>query len=297
MIFDTHANILNHIAKKPKANTVSTYHLPQALEGHITGGIWTYAPSQKEDIEVEVSHILNEIHAVDEIHVVKSKDDWDSDDFNIVLGLQDISFLKDKVTIHHAFELGFRHAAIALTENIFATGGDSQETTGLTPVGRRLVHYMNSLGMVIDVTGANKQTFHDVLHETELPVIVSSANCYEIMPSQYNLQDSQIKEIANTGGFIGITTRFNSVHSTKPSVETLVDHIDYLKSLVGCQHISLGFNFPMESTRTVVNECESPNQAISVIDELYKRKYSTTDIEAIASNNAKRVINQVLKAV
>jgi len=287
MIFDTHAAILDRLVRErleKKLDTISNYYLPQALEGHITGGIWTYGG---EDVETTVNHILAEINAVEEIHVVKSKDDWDIAAFNVILGLQ---VLNQEASIHQVYEQGFRHAAIALKENEFAT------REGLTREGRKLVNYMNSLGMVIDVTGASNELLLEVVHETEQPLVATSANCYELMPSGANLSDDQLKTIADTGGFVGITTSLKEIHPSKPSIETLVDHIDYLREKVGSSHIALGFNFnhDLKYKTPTLEGCRKPSQAIHVIDELYKRNYTSSEIEAIASTNAKRVINSIL---
>ena len=45
MIFDTHADILYNIVEKRlkgERGIVESYHIPQLLEGNITGGIWAY---------------------------------------------------------------------------------------------------------------------------------------------------------------------------------------------------------------------------------------------------------------
>jgi len=282
MIFDTHTNILSQILQE--RNYISETHLPMALEGHITGGVWTLSSSEG-DLDSSINQILSALNAVKELHIVKSKDDWDIDAFNVVLGLQDIGILQERTTIHNIYEQGFRHASIAQSESGFVH-------SGLTQAGRKLIHYMATLGMVIDVTGADNETLADIISETDLPIVATAANCHGLMPYKQNLQDAQIKAIADTGGFIGVTTTNKTVHTMKPCVETLVDHIDYLKNLVGTSYISLGFNF---TPRPVLQDCRHAGHAIHVIDELYKRNYTTTEIEAIASVNAKRVINQILK--
>lgn len=45
MIFDTHTDILYHIVNKRlrgQRGVVESYHIPELLEGNVTGGIWTY---------------------------------------------------------------------------------------------------------------------------------------------------------------------------------------------------------------------------------------------------------------
>jgi len=264
MIFDVYSNIL-----RKKDIMIS-----QALEGHITGGIWTYSPPES-DTDYAVNQIVTNLESVRELHLVKAKDDWDTDAFNVVLGLREV----DPTIIHDMYEKGFRHGSVIQNDERSR---------------RKLVNYMASLGMVVDVTGADEQVLREIISETDFPVVATAANCYELMPYKQNLTDSQIKAIASTGGFIGVTATSRSVHSSNPSVVTLVDHIDYLKQLVGTSHIALGFNFI--ENRSALLDCQHEGQAINVVDELYNRGYTTTEIEAIAATNAKRIINQILKA-
>ena len=102
MIFDTHTDILYNIVEKRLKNTrgiVEAYHIPEQLEGNITGGIWTYYTDINhllcEDIDKAISYILEELEASDDVQVVKSQDDWTDHKVNVILGFESLASIKD----------------------------------------------------------------------------------------------------------------------------------------------------------------------------------------------------------
>jgi membrane dipeptidase len=75
---------------------------------------------------------------------------------------------------------------------------------GLNDFGRSVVHRMNELGMMIDVSHIGEQTFWDVMKITTKPVLASHSDAYKLCPVPRNLKDSQIIAIAKNGGVIDV---------------------------------------------------------------------------------------------
>ncbi|MEO7523312.1 MAG: dipeptidase [Ferruginibacter sp.] len=75
---------------------------------------------------------------------------------------------------------------------------------GLTAFGMQVIHRMNELGMMADVSHVGEQTFWDVINTTTKPVIASHSCVYTLCNHQRNLKDDQIKAIAKTGGVIQV---------------------------------------------------------------------------------------------
>lgn len=84
------------------------------------------------------------------------------------------------------------------------TSGKVLPHKGLTDFGRQVVKRMNELGMIIDVSHADEQTFWDVIALTTKPIIASHSSVYSLTPHRRNLKDEQIKAIAKNGGVIQI---------------------------------------------------------------------------------------------
>jgi len=79
---------------------------------------------------------------------------------------------------------------------------DSLPHKGLTDFGKQVVHHMNELGMMVDLSHVGEQTFWDAINTTTKPVIVSHSCAYALDPVFRNLKDEQIKAVGKNGGVI-----------------------------------------------------------------------------------------------
>jgi membrane dipeptidase len=82
------------------------------------------------------------------------------------------------------------------------TRADSLKHKGLTDFGKQIVHRMNELGMLVDLSHVGEQTFYDAIATTTKPVLVSHSCVYALCPFRRNLKDDQIKAVAKNGGVI-----------------------------------------------------------------------------------------------
>ena len=81
---------------------------------------------------------------------------------------------------------------------------NSEGKKGLTDFGKKIVHRMNALGMMVDISHVGEQTFWDVIETTNKPVIASHSSVHAICPVPRNLKDNQIRAIAKNGGVVQI---------------------------------------------------------------------------------------------
>jgi xylan 1,4-beta-xylosidase len=79
---------------------------------------------------------------------------------------------------------------------------DSLPHLGLTDKGRAIVHRLNDLGIMVDVSHVGDRTFYDVLATSRKPVIASHSCAYALNPFRRNLKDDQLKAIAKNGGVV-----------------------------------------------------------------------------------------------
>jgi membrane dipeptidase len=103
--------------------------------------------------------------------------------------------------------LGVRYMTLTHSQNLdwaASSGEKSCEFEGLTDFGVKVVHAMNELGMIVDVSHVHETTFWDVVKHSKKPFIASHSNAHAICPIARNLTDDQIKAIADNGGMIGI---------------------------------------------------------------------------------------------
>ena len=81
---------------------------------------------------------------------------------------------------------------------------DSLKHKGLTDFGKQVVHRMNELGIMVDLSHTGEQTFYDAIAATTKPVLLSHSSVWNICPVFRNVKDDQIRAVAKNGGVICI---------------------------------------------------------------------------------------------
>jgi membrane dipeptidase len=112
----------------------------------------------------------------------------------------------DLGVLRHFAALGARYMTLTHTGNV--EWADSSGATpvhhGLTPFGREVIHEMNRLGMMVDISHVSDKTFYDVLAISEAPLLASHSSCRAICDAPRNMSDDMIKALAAKGGVIQI---------------------------------------------------------------------------------------------
>jgi membrane dipeptidase len=109
---------------------------------------------------------------------------------------------------------------------------------GLTDFGRQVVHHLNDLGVMIDLSHPGEQTFYDVLATTSKPVIASHSCAYALDPNLRNLKDDQLKALAKNGGvvFVNFYSSFLDSSYSKKATRFLQEHKTDMDSLMKIYH-------------------------------------------------------------
>jgi membrane dipeptidase len=94
------------------------------------------------------------------------------------------------------------------------TSGAVLEHKGLTNFGRKVIHKMNELGMIVDISHVGEQTFWDVIGTTSKPIIASHSSVYTLCPHPRNLKDVQLEAIAKNGGVVSVNFYSGYLDST-----------------------------------------------------------------------------------
>jgi membrane dipeptidase len=145
------------------------------------------------------------------------------------------------IGVYHA--LGVRQMLFAYNLNNAAAGGCHDEDSGLTDFGRRVVHEMNRVGMIVDCSHAGARTTLDIMHESSKPVVFSHSNPNALWQHQRNISDKQIRACAATGGVIGLNGMGIFLGDNDIGVDTMLRHVRYVSDLVGSEHIGIGFDY------------------------------------------------------
>ena len=225
------------------------------------------------------------------------------------------------------YQLGIRVIGIAYqASNIFG-GGVLDPEIGLTHAGRRLVEEIHKLGLVLDLGGHNseKTSMEAIEMSPEIPVISSHTNVASIVDNIRCISDRLMEAIAKTGGVIGISA-ISDYHvrsrkdahiprSPHATLEQHLDQFDYIRKLIGVDHIGLGPDFVVGRSepqveaevdrsmipKTMVGEppwlfvkgFEDITELPNVTRGLIERGWSTEDIHKVLGGNWLRVYEKI----
>jgi membrane dipeptidase len=157
---------------------------------------------------------------------------------------------------------------------------------GLTAFGRDVVKEMNRLGIVIDVAHASSETLSSILTESRHPVICSHTGAYALWTYARHLENKDMTAIAKKGGIVGIWPLLRR----RDTLETYLRAIDYVKNLVGADHVGIATDlFGLAGSSAVPTHKE-----FALIPAgLLQRGYSQSDVAKIAGGNFMRIFREV----
>ncbi|MBM7599223.1 membrane dipeptidase [Virgibacillus halotolerans] len=227
----------------------------------------------------------------------------------------------DRVDI--LYGLGIRCMGITYNEANTLGAGLIENNGGLTNFGRRVIERMNHLGMIIDISHCNESTSLDVIHYSEMPVLITHAGAKSLWNTARMKSDKVLQSCAEKGGVIGICAAPNTtVTHERPvhSIESVMEHFEYIASLVGIDHVGFGpdtffgdhvalqhafddrlgisasHKGEMVKEAKYVQGAENPSEAMkNMVRWLVKHEYKEIEIEKAAGQNVMRVIKNILK--
>jgi microsomal dipeptidase-like Zn-dependent dipeptidase len=206
-----------------------------------------------------------------------------------LLGLEGTHALEGRLeNVDELFRAGFRVIGLShFFDNEFAGSSTGVRQGGLTPKGRELVRLLESRHMLIDLAHSSGATINEMTAMATRPVIVSHTGVRGTCNNARNLTDKQIREVAQTGGVIGIGYWSTAVCGTDAG--DIAKAIRYAASVGGVDHVALGSDFdgstimPFDTTGLV-----------QITDALFKEGFSEEEIRLITGENALRVLRQTL---
>ncbi len=112
----------------------------------------------------------------------------------------------DLAVLRMYYKLGVRYMTLTWNNtNNWADGVlDEAKHDGLTDFGRDVVREMNRLGMFVDISHVAPKTFWDALETTTKPVIASHSSAKAICQAPRNMDDDQLRAVAENGGVVGV---------------------------------------------------------------------------------------------
>lgn len=204
---------------------------------------------------------------------------------------------------------------------------------GLTDFGRQVVHEMNRIGMMVDVSHVADKTFFDVIATTRAPVIASHSSSRAIANHPRNMTDEMLRAVGKNGGVVMVNfydgfldprkaelaLRSRAMEDElkqkypndpkrvqdeldawskannpgKTPLSVLIDHIDHVAKVAGIDHVGIGSDFDGVPFTGLPEGMEDISKLPNITFELMKRGYSDVDIKKVLGENLLRVMSEV----
>ena len=230
------------------------------------------------------------------------------------------------------YDLGARYMTFThFKDNEFADSAtDDPKYHGITDFGRTVIHEMNRLGMLVDLSHVSPETMRDALAASKAPVIFSHSDARALADHPRNVPDDILREVAANDGvvmvnfYLGHLSEAYRLWSAEHSAEEarlaslfvgqpearkaklaeweqahpapaadiglIADHIDHIVKVAGHDHVGIGGDLDG------IGYDEAPPGMNSVAGypllfaELIRRGWSDADLAKLAGGNVLRMM-------
>ncbi|HJS72966.1 MAG TPA: membrane dipeptidase, partial [Vicinamibacteria bacterium] len=162
-------------------------------------------------------------------------------------------------------------------------GSSSGSDRGLSELGRELIGEMNENRMLVDLTHASRTTFFEAIELTKYPPIVSHTGVRAVHDTWRNLDDDEIRAVAERGGVVGVMLAPPAL--SEVSLEEAVRHIDHVIQVGGEDSAAIGSDFD-----GYVDPPIDVSGLPALTELLLREGYSEERVRKVLGANALRVL-------
>jgi membrane dipeptidase len=167
-----------------------------------------------------------------------------------------------------------------------AYGRGRRDTQGLKPFGRELVRRAEALGVLVDLAHINRKGFLEACEMAERPPIVSHTGVAGAFEHWRNIDDEQLRAVADRGGVVGII--FCPKYLGGDGLAPVVKHIQHVIDVCGEDTPALGSDW--DGFIVPTNDlCDAAHLPL-LTDALLKAGLGEEAIGKILHRNAMRVL-------
>lgn len=166
---------------------------------------------------------------------------------------------------------------------------------GLSPFGKDFVRRLDEKRILVDLAHINREGFFDAIaaHDRSLPLIVTHTGVTGVTPHWRNLDDEQLRAIADSGGTIGVM--YQSSFLGDPywggRSESVFRHVEHIVNTVGEDHASLGSDW--DGAICPPRDLKSPLDLPRLVEHMLRKRWSPERIQKILATNYLRVVEAV----
>jgi membrane dipeptidase len=307
-----------------RAHTPGHTDIPRLREGMVGGQFWSiYVPYEAVEegaaarYQLEQFDIAHRMIAMypDVLQPAYSASDieraFGAGRIASLLGMEGGHVIENSLGVLRAYyQAGARY--MTLTHSRTIDWADSATDTalhgGLTRFGVEVVHEMNRMGMLVDLSHVSVETMHDVLDVAEAPVIFSHSSARALVDHPRNVPDDVLRRLPENGGVVMVTFVEPFVNDAskewydlppeerekreqpRATLSDVADHIEHVREVAGIEHVGIGSDFDGISRGPAGLEDVSKFPALFA--ELSRRGWNEDELAMLAGENVLRVIRE-----
>jgi microsomal dipeptidase-like Zn-dependent dipeptidase len=216
----------------------------------------------------------------------------------IMLGIENgLALEGDIKNIQHFADRGITYITLCHNgDNDICDSARGEHThNGISELGEKVIHEMNRLGLMVDLSHAAEKSFYDALDISSTPIVCSHSNCKSLCDVPRNLTDDQLRALAAKDGVAQITLYHGFLQKDdEASIMDAMKHLEHAIDIMGIDHVGLGTDFDGDGG---VRGIADASELIQFTRQLLRRRYSIEDIRKIWGGNWLRVMKQVQECV
>ncbi|MCB9680356.1 MAG: membrane dipeptidase [Alphaproteobacteria bacterium] len=191
-----------------------------------------------------------------------------------------------------------RITLVHLSSSVFGgSNSPSQPDRGLTDRGRAMVAICNRNRILVDLAHAGRRTFWDALevHDPGLPPIVSHTGVCGVRELWRNIDDAQIRAIADRGGVVGIVYQGSFLEPVPSGFASrraaILDHMEHVIAVGGEEACAIGTDYDglITPPKDLVDVTHHP----LLVGDMLARGWSEARIRRVLGENYLRVVAAV----
>lgn len=284
-------NLVDANKKTPCIQMMAAYIAPKFVDNEIGGfnrAINILEQFKKDKDKSEIINILNKEDlnkAVDEKKI------------GIILTIENGSAISGNIeNIEKLYEKGIRVMSVTWNkDNDLGCGALTKNDEGLTKLGEEYIRRLEEKNIIIDVSHSSEKTFWDITKCTNRTIVATHSCANSICNHPRNLKDEQIIEIANREGIIGICFASHFLNeSGKSDVVDIINHIKYIKDLVGIDYIGLGSDFDGVDFDDMPSDIRGIKDINKLEEKMKMEGFTEEEINKVMGENWLRVLENIL---
>lgn len=219
---------------------------------------------------------------------------------NVLFSIEGCDYIESIEQLEELYNLGLRNILLVWNNpNKYASGNRGRY--GLTEEGKDFLKKAIDLGISIDLSHMNRQSFFDTIdfikeekRNGKNPLVIAShSNCFSICQHIRNLDDDQLRALKSVDGLLGIVGYGMFTRNEEDSTdlkELFLEHVSHAVSIMGIDSVGISTDDMTFSKELFTEDCGEMvfdySKVNSSLKKLLSKKFNSDEIEKIMYLNS-----------